>query len=206
MTFCLPPRYRENPGPVYFHDVDGSDITFQPDVLPYAADLCTLAGLVHIVDIGCGLATKLAALHDAHPDWRFTGIDFGPNLDYCRENYPWGTWVERDLENAFHLDARDSVIVCSDVIEHLVDPRMMLATIRHSHTPAAVFSTPAREVQYPKHHKGPPQNLCHVREWSTPELGEFLTQEGFRVEYLGLTRGNDKGPALSTTLAVAVPT
>lgn len=205
MAFCIKKGYRENPGPVYFLDDPKGDITFQPDVIPYAENLAAELGLSKVVDVGCGWADKLALLHDRRPSWELVGVDYGDNLAHCTATYPWGTWIEADLEHPFALDAHGAVVVCSDVIEHLVDPTAMLESLRTSGASAVVFSTPERDVQHGKKHRGPSPNLCHVREWNLAELAEFIGQSGFTVTAAELTRGNDIHPFLSTSLVAAVP-
>lgn len=205
MAFCIKDGYVENPGPVYFLDDPKGEIIFQPDVIPAAEALAVGLGLRTIVDIGCGWADKLAALHDRRPDWRLIGVDYGANLQHCRDVYPWGEWVDIDLERTFHIDASGAVVVCSDVIEHLVNPTAMLDSLRYSGAATVLFSTPERDVQHGPDHLGPSPNRCHVREWNLDELVAYIASSGFDVVHAGLTRGNNIGPALTTSLVQAVP-
>lgn len=205
MGFCIKEGYIENPGPVYFLDDPKGDIVFQPDVLPRAEYIADGLALGTIIDVGCGWADKLAALHDRRPDWRLVGVDYGANLQHCRDTYPWGEWLDIDIERPFTLDAANAVVVCSDVIEHLVNPTAMLESLRTSGAEVVVFSTPERDVQYGPDHAGPSSNKCHVREWNLDELVAYLESSGFRVIEAGLTRGNNLGDALTTSLVLAVP-
>lgn len=207
--FEIKASYRENPKPCYFLDdvTDVRGIVFQPDVYTFAELLAEVAGLPSIVDVGCGYGGKLAAIHDRHPDWCFLGVDYGANLEHCRALYPWGDWLEQDLEaiGGSAIDAHASVLICSDVIEHLADPRPLVAALRGSGAELIVLSTPERDVQYGYDHEGPPPNLCHIREWSAGELKAFLEGEGLRVRHVGLTRGSDQGWPMATTIVVAQP-
>lgn len=205
--YFLPDDYVENPEPSYYlDDVPGvRGITFQPDVYPYAEALAELGGLSAIVDLGCGYAEKLAALHEHHPDWNYIGIDHGQNLDYCRDTYTWGIWIDHDLEEFLPMFFDNAVLVCADVVEHLRDPASLLRSIAASATPAAVFSTPDRVREHGPAHRGPPPNLCHVREWAVHEFANMLNLYGLRVAEASTTRGNDRGDAENTMLVVAVP-
>ena len=203
--YCIKDGYRCNPGPVYFLDDPKGEIVFQPDVIPHAEALADERGLTKVIDVGCGWADKLAALHDRRPDWDLVGVDYGDNLEHCRQTYDWGTWLEADLEFRFDLDATDAVVVCSDVIEHLVDPDNLVASLLGSGAAAVVFSTPERDIQHGRKHKGPSPNLCHVREWNLDELGAYLVRSGFTVTESALTRGNNAGDALSTSMVTAQP-
>ncbi|HEX8129154.1 MAG TPA: glycosyltransferase family 2 protein [Pyrinomonadaceae bacterium] len=206
--FFIKPGYTPRAAPEYFHDTlaDTRGITHQPDAYPLAAHLAAYFGCRHIIDIGCGLAHKLAELH---PRFELIGVDFGDNLRGCRERYPFGRWIECDLERE-RLDEFDpavvasSIVICSDVIEHLVDPSGLLANLRGllEHAPAAVLTTPERDLVRGSSHFGPPQNPSHVREWNLAELETLLRAEHFNLDFIGLTMDNDHEWQKRTTLAV----
>lgn len=201
--FAIKPGYRENPGPVYFLDdvTETRGLVFQPDVYTLAEFLAELTGANRIVDVGCGWGDKLAGIHERHPDWQFLGIDYDVNIAHCRDTYDWGTWAELDLETQ-GFSARGGVVVCSDVVEHLVDPRNLIHSLRDSGAPVIVISTPERDVQHGALHEGPSPNRCHVREWNVAEFREFLTAEGLTVHHQGLTRGHDQSWIMPTQLAI----
>jgi Putative methyltransferase len=202
MTFCIKEGYVERARPTYFIDDGGSGITFQPQVYTWAEQVVERG----ILDVGCGQAGKLVELHEQHPDWTFIGIDYGVNIDWCAANFPWGSWYNVDLEGGLPpgLDTEGMTIVCADVIEHLRDPRPLLASIRSTGC-LAVFSTPERDLWYGEDHYGPPPNPSHVREWNSDEFVEFLTQQGFDLTYSGLTASDDVGTGNKTILVVAIP-
>jgi len=204
MPYCIKAGYRHNGSPQYFID-DTGEIVWQPDVYPFAQQIALDRDIRGIVDIGCGRAGKLAALQAQRPDWRYVGIDYGANIEWCRERYGWGEWLEEDFDRPHAIDAEDAVIVCADVIEHLREPEHLLAAIHESGCVAAVLSTPERERAYCGDHDGPPTNPCHVREWTLEEFGKFLRSSGFEVEHLGVTRSNDVGGGDKTTLARVRP-
>lgn len=201
--FAIKDGYRENPGPVYFLDdvTETRGLVFQPDVYTLAELLADLAGARTIVDVGCGWGDKLAGIHERRPEWRFVGIDFDQNIAHCRATYAWGEWEEMNLEAA-NLNTPGAVVICSDVIEHLVDPRPLVRALRLSGATAIVISTPERDVQHGADHRGPSPNLCHVREWNASEFGAFLTGEGLTVRHQGLTRGHDQSSVMPTQLAI----
>ncbi|MDQ1591836.1 MAG: hypothetical protein QOG71_2463 [Pyrinomonadaceae bacterium] len=206
--FFIKPGYTTRAAPEYFHDTlaDTRGITHQPDAYPLAAHLAAYYGCRHVIDIGCGLAHKLVELH---PRFEVIGVDFGDNLHRCRERYPFGQWIEWDLERdgVIELDpaiVASSVVVCSDVIEHLVDPTGLLANLRAllEHAPAAVLTTPERDLVRGSSHFGPPQNPSHVREWNLAELEMLLRAERLRINFTGLTMDNDHEWQKRTSLAV----
>lgn len=204
-NFGIKQGYIENPGPVYFLDdvTETRDIVFQPDVYTLAEFLVDLREDPEIpamvVDVGCGWGNKLATMRERHPSWEFTGIDFDQNITHCQQTYDWGTWLEVNLETVTEFPPAD-IIICADVIEHLVDPVPLVRALRGR---PVVLSTPDRDMVAGYESNGPPINLCHVREWNTYELVHFLQSEGLVIDHFGHTRGSDANWAFGTTIIMA---
>ncbi|HEX8456860.1 MAG TPA: glycosyltransferase family 2 protein [Pyrinomonadaceae bacterium] len=144
-----------------------------------------------------------------HPRFEVIGVDFGDNLRGCRERYPFGRWIEWDLEQDGLLELEpetvaSAIVICSDVIEHLVDPTNLLANLRAlvARAPAAILTTPERDLVRGASHTGPPQNPSHVREWNLAELKALLRAECLHVNFAGLTMDNDREWQKRTILAV----
>jgi methyltransferase family protein len=193
MTYKIKAGYVTRAEPAYTVDTD--DGGFQPHVYELAATLGRLAGSHRVIDVGCGKAVKL--VKNFHPRCDIVGVDYGENLEVAAALYPFGTWVRADLESdpwqwMQHLGEywRGSVVICSDVIEHLKDPRPMLSGLRvlMDFADVGVLSTPERVLCYGKAHNGPPPNPSHVREWTRVELLELLDEAGLRVQFSGFTQ------------------
>ncbi|MGW1614921.1 methyltransferase domain-containing protein [Streptomyces sp. NPDC002285] len=207
-TYFIRSGYRSRTEVEYFLDETNDTVTWQPDVYPYTAAQTQRLGRDVVIDIGCGRAGKLASLAGEYPDWSYIGVDFGDNLAWCRDNHPFGEWIDVDLESAERLPidtslVRRSIVVCSDVIEHLMDPMPTLTLIRGllmEGSAAAVLSTPARECRSGYDTPGPPRNPSHVREWASDEFQALLKASGFEIHYAGLTRSDDASNGMSTQL------
>jgi SAM-dependent methyltransferase len=205
--FFIKPGYIARQSGVYFEDslMTSDGIVHQPDVYVYAGYLARKFDCTHILDIGCGSGHKLAKLH---PEFSVIGVDFGVNIDSCRSRYPFGQWLSHDLEKP-HGDLlppeilKRTLVVCSDVIEHLVDPTGLLLTLQHclEHAPAVILTTPERDLVRGRDNMGPPPNPAHVREWNQSELTQLLENFSFEVAFLGLTCNNDRDLEKKTILA-----
>lgn len=201
--------YRSREAARYFED-DDEDITYQPDVYPFAAHQALIRGRDVIIDIGCGHARKLAKLAQQYHNWTFIGVDIGGNIAWCRRAHQFGTWIEADLETTKDLPIpsdliRRAVVICSDVVEHLLNPTSLLAMITKLLTQGAavaVLSTPARERRSGYSDPGPPDNLGHVREWASDEFQALLRDAGFTILQTEFTRWADAWDALSTQLVL----
>ncbi len=201
LNYFIKPSYRARPEPQYFTDKVRNDqrrIVWQPEVYEWAKKLGSQLGCSRAIDLGCGNGEKLAALY---PEYQIVGVDYGPNLDHCRAKYGFGTWLEADFEAGDAVEVRlpavqqrESVVICSDVIEHLKNPLPLLRGMRKllDEAPLAVLSTPERNLLHGMKHQGPPVNPCHVREWSLRELRRLLEHCGFQIIFCGQTRSNDQ--------------
>lgn len=155
---------------------------YQYHVYAWAAELAAERGLRSVLDVGCGPATKLARLvHPVCPD--VEGIDQPSGVAAARALGAPGRFVEVDLERPAAAPWRTfDLIICSDVVEHLIDPDPMMAYLKgfaHERT-LAVFSTPDRARLHGRDCMASTK-AEHVREWTGPEFGRFLRSRGYRV-------------------------
>lgn len=200
--------YRSREKSDYFEDsiVEAIGIVHQPDVYPFAGYLARRFGCTHIIDIGCGRAQKLVGLH---PEFQIIGVDYGANIRYCRERYRMGEWIEWNLESARRFPLRRNVmtravVVCSDVIEHLVNPQPLIENLRSwlAFTPVAILTTPERDLVRGPNDLGPPANPSHVREWSLAELERWLNFGGLNILFSGLTVNNNRDLEKKTSMII----
>lgn len=204
----LPDDYLARDDVNYFDDSPyaASDVVHQPDVY-YAADyFCRAARRSTIIDIGCGNGRKLL---DVRTDKK-VGVDFGINIEACRRKHPTGaTWIEADLSKpdcinlAEHADSQ-SVVVCADVVEHLVDPMPLIALLARCYRNGAIVltSTPDRIRVRGAEHRGPPPNPSHIREWALEEYEKFLLHNGLPAAFAGYTINNNIAKELKTIVTV----
>lgn len=206
--FFIKPGYVARQFGVYFEDsmADSTGIVHQPDVYALAGYLGRRFGCTHILDIGCGRALKLVSLY---PEFEVVGVDYGSNIDFCRAHYSFGQWLSQDLEKPLSgLLAPEvltsTLVVCCDVIEHLVDPSGLLRTLRHclEHAPVALLSTPERDLVRGVNDIGPPANPAHVREWTLSELTHLIEAFSLDIAFMGLTCNNDRNLEKKTSLSI----
>jgi len=207
-SFSIKRGYHSRHEPNYFKDsaMFRAGVVYQPQVYELAAFLGRRLGCSHIIDIGCGSGEKLAKLH---PEFKLVGIDFGTNLLECRSRYPFGEWIEWNLEVPSQIPLKSDVlssaiIICSDVIEHLLDPSNLLKNLKTALdiAPAGILSTPERDLVRGQGDVGPPANPAHVREWNLAELKSLLVTNDFRICFAGLTLNNDRDLEENTSLVV----
>ncbi len=177
---------------------------WQYDVYRLARKLVRERGAKSVLDVGSGPGTKLRDL--IAPVCRdLTLVDQASTREIAERSVPGARFVGADLaEIELDLGRRFDLVICADVIEHLLDPDPCLEFIRRHVSPdgAAVISTPDRD-----HLRGPDclssPHPEHVREWSGGELRAYLESRGLHVErqdWFPLRRANALDFALGRLL------
>lgn len=184
-----------------YEDVIHSHVIWQPDVYAEARAIADQFGIKRIIDVGCGNGEKLIHFFPVAL-FQTTGLDFHGSMVLARGSYPDANFIEcdlnsiRDLARVFgEMDPNEPVLlILSDVIEHIPDPRLLLAQLRtvllKHPSNRLVMSTPDRAMLDYKSYGAYPENRAHVREWTHEELVVFCQAAGFQVERYGHTRAN----------------
>jgi SAM-dependent methyltransferase len=136
-----------------------------------------------VLDIGCGYGLKLNQLI-REKTTNYVGIDQQDAIDYCKSNYSTGEYFSVDLENPeIKLNRNFDFIICSDVIEHLLNPDNLLELIKNnaSESTKIILSTPCR-IRLRGLDNNKSLKKDHVREWAKNELINYLESSGFLVE------------------------
>ena len=182
-TYCIKDGYQHNNNPVPYLDSLEDSVTYQLDVYTFAASIIKKNHAHSIVDIGCGLGSKLEQYIQS-PGNQIFGVDCEASIQHCRKAYDFGEWIIDDIENPRYNPARPvDAIICSDVVEHLVNPDLLFDYfLRWSHKDTQIIiSTPERDLRRGPDDMGPPQNTAHVREWNSEEFSRYLTSQGLNV-------------------------
>ena len=135
-----------------------------------------------VIDIGCGFAVKLMEL--IYPICNEVyGIDQERIIQCCIKYFGLKTFISDDIENPkLVFDRKFDLIICSDIIEHLLNPDKLLFYIKrfcHKNT-YIVISTPERDVLRGKNCNFSPKRT-HIREWNMEEFRNYLENRKFEV-------------------------
>ncbi len=175
--------YKINPQPEVYCDSVENALLYQLEVYKHAGELARSLEVTSVLDIGCGLASKL--IEYVWPHCRnITGVDVASTIEQCREMHSMGRWIAGDLEDpTFSIAGTYDLIISADVIEHLHNPDRLLDLIRAASHAATqvVLSTPERDRRRGKDDMGPPGNGAHVREWNAAEFSAYLGSRGFVI-------------------------
>jgi SAM-dependent methyltransferase len=167
------------------HDDSAWNDQSQYEVYRFCKTFMDSNGLRKVVDVGCGSGYKLI---NYLGDFETVGIETDPCFSQLIQMYPDRNWLisgepEKSFNPETHINDID-VVLCCDVIEHIVDPDDLLEYLIKLDAKYYIISTPCREVLckgerfssvYGQHWHGPPLNPCHVREWTMSELSKYLS-------------------------------
>lgn len=137
-----------------------------------------------ILDVGSGPPVKLEKLK-----YRSLGVvqiwlmDQPSISTLIGSRWPEYKFIPADLERLdINLSEKFDIIICADVIEHLVNPLALIRFMYDTLSPnGRIFlSTPERDLLRGQECLSSPHPM-HVREWNSQELQNFLTAAGFVV-------------------------
>ena len=206
--FCLPRGYRQQAA-AYTHDSVGhcegapqrdywnseriaASARWQHHVYAWGARLIAERGLKSVLDIGCGPGTKLQSVI-APVCSDITGLDQPSAITAAKRMGAPGRYSTIDLESCDDAAAPGvfDLVLCADVIEHLLDPDPLLRLIRrcgHERT-LVLLSTPDRARLRGRGCMAS-EKAEHVREWTTPEFSRYLRSRKYAIESVRLLPGD----------------
>jgi 2-polyprenyl-3-methyl-5-hydroxy-6-metoxy-1,4-benzoquinol methylase len=132
---------------------------------------------LEVLDVGCGLGEMLAFLAAELPQSRFTGVDFsGGAIESCRRRFPQHRWEVADVVTD-DLPGPFDTVVCSELLEHLDEPKLALEHIATSLKPGGtiVVTVPNGKVFKTERAVG------HVTHPTVAALREWFDAAGLEV-------------------------
>lgn len=169
-NYCIRESYRSRDRENHWDDTHLKD-EWQREVYLMAAAVMATNGYKTVYDVGCGSAWKLVN-YLGH--YHTVGWDVPKTVEWLRKTYPGRVW--REAPETEVMPPGD-LVICADVIEHVLDPDALLAFIKSLGTRHAIISTPDRDAYergHPNPPNGPPYHLPHVREWNFAEFGSYM--------------------------------
>lgn len=171
--YCIRGAYEHRAKYCYFDDTALAD-EYQKEVYLRAAAIAKSEGAKTVYDVGCGSGYKLVHYLG---EYDTVGFDVPETLPFLRKSYPERRWEHVPFSDRTHPPA--DLVVCSDVIEHVLHPDELMEFLMSLTQKSLVLSTPDRKREYPllsRFQLGPPHTEHHIREWSFKEFRRYVSQ------------------------------
>lgn len=169
MKYSIKEGYNHRTEYSYFNDLNLTD-GWQREVYQMADKIYRENDLKSVADVGCGSGYKLLK---HFKEESIIGYDVEPTLGALRRKYPEHIWEESDFTSTPN---QADLVICSDVIEHVMEPDKLLEYIIRFSPKYIVLSTPDRDLVYGGDNNGPPRNKTHIREWNFGEFSNFISE------------------------------
>ncbi|MGB4065219.1 MAG: hypothetical protein WBK19_15445 [Azonexus sp.] len=172
-NFAIDPRYAARIAYHHYDDQSAED-EWQLEVYLHALGWLIKNNWQSVADFGCGSGFKLMTYLK---QYETLGYELEVNFNVLRDRYPDREWRVSDLSRENDIDC--DVLICSDVIEHLVDPDQLIDYFKNQSFKVLLISTPVRELVYAADDParfGPPRNYAHQREWGFDEFRRYIEQ------------------------------
>jgi hypothetical protein len=183
-----------------------TDVVYHPDIYQLLPFLSERFECEYIIDINCGDAKELI---ESYPNFKIISIDYRFYVYESKNKYRWNKWIYNKKDDKINISIpveilKKSIIVVSDVIEHLVSPKQFLIQLKKwmNLCPICLITTSGRNLVRSKDDIKLTSNPTHVREWNILEMEKLLKHYGFNVAFLGLTVSNDKYLEKKTILSI----
>lgn len=134
-----------------------------------------------VADVGCGYPYKAATIVGPHAE-HVAAFDQPTLKHIVAEDFPSIAFRPINLESPPPVSETYDVVICADVLEHLLAPDVCMAFLRSITKPtgALILSTPERDIL-----RGPDcltsEKPEHVREWNKAEFAAFVSHSGLRI-------------------------
>ena len=135
-----------------------------------------------LLEVGCGPAIKTAELLAPHTN-KTVLVDQASLASLVHARLPDARFIAANLEQPdLSLEEHFDVVLCADVVEHLMDPDPCLQLIRQHLKPSGLgfVSTPERDILRGRNCTQSP-HPAHVREWNHDEFVQYVCSHGLTI-------------------------
>lgn len=146
-------------------------------------DLARAKGPVRLLDIGSGQGDFASETRMRHPEVEILGLELSQSgVDIASSKVPGAAFVRRNLMEAGQPDAAHrrwaTHAVCSEVLEHVDDPRRVLTNARDYMSPGCrlIVTVPGGPMSAFEKHIG------HRQHFTPEKVRALLESSGFEAE------------------------
>lgn len=143
-----------------------------------------------VLDVGCSSGVLTAAIAKALPQSKVTGLDsYRKAIILAQTKYPHITFIVGDAHKLPFKNKVFDLVICTETLEHLVDPAAALGEIRRVLAPGgrAIISMDSGSLLFKivwfvwTKTKGRVWRNAHLHEFNAKILESLIKNAGFRI-------------------------
>lgn len=145
-----------------------------------------------ILDVGCASGWFLNEISKRYPSSKLDGIDASQkSVDYGNKEYKNLNLVFADAHKMPFKDKTFDIVICAEVLNHVVNPKKVLEEIKRVLKPNGTVIIEIEDSQsylfrliwyFWIHLPGSVWNHAHIHDFSFKNLGEIIKESGFRIK------------------------
>lgn len=144
-----------------------------------------------ILDVGCSSAILTAQVAKILPKSKVTGLDsYKEAIVFARKKYPHISFVVADAHKIPFKNKVFDIVICTETLEHVVDPKHVLAEIKRvlKKDGHAIVSMDSGSLLFRTiwffwtKTTGKVWENAHLHEFNTKLLGNLIKKAGFKIK------------------------
>lgn len=136
-------------------------------------------GFDSLLEVGCGTGYVLSGIADAFPNAHMTGSEiYTAGLSFAAKRLPGVELLQMDARK-FPYAAEFDVVAAFDVIEHILEDKLVLQNFYHAIKPGGGCLITVPQHQWLWSHVD--EAACHKRRYSVTDLHTKVEAAGFRI-------------------------
>ena len=146
---------------------------------------------VKLLDTGCASGWFISEINSRHPNFECFGVDVHKKaIEYGKKTYPQISFFHADAHRLPFPQNFFDIVVCMEVLEHVVDPQKIMEEIKRTAKPNGmiIVSMDSGNLLFAlawsvwKKFKGKVWQEAHLHKFTPGKLDKLFKKTGFKIE------------------------